>query len=147
MIKAIHNYLDLVTGEPLPPETRLAALACSLDALAHAFHDLPDASPGEADNEAEVLTTQEFEQAAAVRFPELGLYSWIDPLAEIGSPGLAGDAIDDIADLAQNLAEGAWLWENISPSEGAWHLRLLYFHWGHHLMGLRGYLHALSGPA
>lgn len=57
---------------------------------------------------------------------------------------MTGDAIDDLADIAGELQEVAWLWRNAGPDPALWQFHLLYRgHWGQHLHGLRLYFHAL----
>ena len=86
-------------------------------------------------------------RAAAVRcFPSLGFYSVADPLAEPGEKcePLVGDAIDDLADIACDLQEVIWRWENTSREDAIWLFRFNYrTHWGEHARQLQVYLHAL----
>jgi hypothetical protein len=55
----------------------------------------------------------------------------------------AGDAIDDLADIVQDLEEVIWRFENVGSEDGLWHFKSLYrMHWGRHLRELSLYLHA-----
>lgn len=141
-ITAARRYLDLFVGEP-PGDDRLQQLAQALDALALAFHDIPDSEADDQEHEPEATSAKDYAKAAAERFPELAeYYAVVDPLDPIGEASMAGDPIDDLGDIAGDVAAGVWLWEHVSPEEGAWYLRLMQFHWGRHLLDLRSLLHA-----
>ena len=143
MIEAVREYLALVTGDALPEEIRLRKLAKALDRLVCAHHEAAETMP-------DLTTTLEplpgdyksLRQAAQRAFPDLGFYPWSDPRGKIGEDPLVGDALDDIADIARDLAEVAWRWENVSPADAGWHFRLLYqTHWGAHAHALRSYVY------
>jgi hypothetical protein len=84
---------------------------------------------------------------AALRFPELGFYHSPAsvPFEAEEDPTLSlGDRIDDVADIAGELMEVVWRWENNGPADAVWYFRFSYEgHWGRHLHDLRRYLHAL----
>jgi hypothetical protein len=53
--------------------------------------------------------------------------------------------IDDILDIARDLTEIIWRYENTSKDDVLWHFEFLFrAHWGRHLRSLQVYLHDLS---
>lgn len=57
-------------------------------------------------------------------------------------------AADDIADIARDLYETKWRWENNSPEDGLWHFTSSYeSHWASHLRGFQYYLTELKNSA
>lgn len=57
---------------------------------------------------------------------------------------MIGDAIDDIVDIAQELMDVAWLWEQAGADAACWQYRFGHDgHWGRHLRVLRAYQDAL----
>lgn len=80
---------------------------------------------------------------ATDRFHNYGLYG-APPLLEPGKEDElpTGDAIDDITDIAIDLHEAAWTWDNIGPDDGLWVFHIGFeSHWGLHLRKLQAYLH------
>ena len=80
-------------------------------------------------------------------FPEFGLYHSVHPFIyqSAEEPKLtAGDAIDDIADIACELEEFIQRWD-VSEEDAIWHLDFGFRnHWGTHLRELQLYLHKLE---
>ena len=145
MRAAIERYLSLTCGNDEPGEGRIAALACALDDLLVGLRDLEDGQPSEGDTEALRMDYQAVYAEIGRRFPELGLYPSADPLDLAATEILVGDAVDDAADIAVDLAEALWLWDNIGAADAHWELRFGFdHHWGQHLVDLRRYLHALA---
>lgn len=144
MIEVIREFLELLERD-LPEDQRLLALARALDRLAICYHDVPAGVPGNR-TDAPDRDYQRLRAAVAQRFPELGHYNEAWPIhADIGAgETTVGDAIDDLSDIAGDLEEVVWRWENISIDDAAWSFRFTYqSHWGRHLHSLRSYLHAL----
>ena len=57
-------------------------------------------------------------------------------------------AADDIADIAGDLYEVKWRWENNSPEDGLWYFTLSFdSHWENHLRGFQYYLNELKNIA
>jgi hypothetical protein len=143
--EAIGVYLDLVATPPADETARLMALARALDLVAFAFWSLPEGASGEDDPEPPRF---KYDELVRRNFPELDWYPRVDPIDEVikEPTPLMADAADDVADIAGDLATGAWLWDNASPASGAWYLKLMHFHWDEHLRGVSLYLGAkLSG--
>ena len=89
----------------------------------------------------------ELGKAVSALFPEYGYYNVATRISvEISEGGLyVGDAIDDITDIAIDMYEVLWLWENTSVDNALWEFRQGYEnHWGMHLRCLQLYLLANS---
>ncbi|MXQ11513.1 DUF5063 domain-containing protein [Microvirga makkahensis] len=126
-------------GESISDE----ALARALDALAAVYHDTPSGRPSDAEAEPPRDDYRLIRQHVGRIFPDLGLYATADPLEVPNEEALVGDAIDDISDIALDLKEILWRWQNLGADDAIWHFRFGYqTHWGRHLHGLRFYLHA-----
>jgi hypothetical protein len=77
------------------------------------------------------------------RFPNYGYYNVAEDVTQkIGeSKATVGDSIDDIADIAGDLYETKWRWENNSPEDGLWFFSNNFqSHWSKHLRELQIYL-------
>ena len=138
----IQEYLDLVTEGCESTEAGEGALIEILDRLAVAVHR---SSPGDVtdDRDAPRQDYKSMRALATERFPNYGLYG-AGRLLETGKEDelLVGDAIDDITDIALDLHEAAWTWDNIGPEDGLWVFRFGFdSHWGQHLRELQAYLH------
>jgi hypothetical protein len=83
-------------------------------------------------------------QRASKAFPELGYYPCVYPGDDpSGDKASLADAADDLADIAGDLVEVLWHFDNSTPEEAVWEYRFGYqHHWGDHLHGLRNYLHS-----
>lgn len=54
-------------------------------------------------------------------------------------------AVGDLVEIAADLMEVLWLFDNASENDAIWQFRWGYrHHWGRHLHELRVYLHALA---
>ncbi len=78
----------------------------------------------------------------AKRFPDYGFYSNCDPLEVYDPPMMLADAIDDIADITQDMRSTVWIGEHIGLERADSFYRGFYFHWGRHARELSTYLHA-----
>jgi len=149
MLEAIDAFLHLLRNAPADVQERECALAAALDRLACALHDLP---AGEVADDWESQPAppgwpySERSELASKAFPELGLYPWSDPLGKVDDDPMMCDAIDDLADIAGDLAAAAWIWRNVGAKSAQWQLHFDHdAHWGAHLYSLRAYLHAVIG--
>ena len=80
------------------------------------------------------------------RFPSLGYYNIPSTISvNVGEAEMhTGDALDDLADIANELSECVWRWQNNSENDALWHFRFSYeTHWRSHLRSLQLYLQAL----
>jgi len=140
VIAVIHSFLDVAFG-PTAPE--LAALGQALDELALVSHTTPAGAPSDRNIEPPPVDQKATRTRIEARFSALGLYGVADPLELSGEP-MVGDAIDDIADIADEVSAIVWRWDNLGPEDACWHFHQTYrVHWGRHLRELQSYLHAL----
>lgn len=140
----VQEFFEAIEGE-LPAQERIARLELALDRLAVAVHfadytfdegDYPDAVTRDYADVREVVTRN---------FPNLGFYNnALDISDKLAETSLAmGDSIDDICDIAGDLEEVRWCWENTSVDDALWHFEQSFnSHWGKHLRDLQLYLHA-----
>jgi hypothetical protein len=136
---AIQDFLSEV--ECAAPD--LGRLARALDQLALVMHDTPEGVMSDSDQEPPRRDYAKVHGELAVRFPTLGLYGLADALEPAGDP-LTADAIDDLADIANDLSEILWRRAHLGDDDAYWWLAESFRnHWGDHLRGLSGYLHAL----
>lgn len=140
-VAVIRRVLSLVT-EGQPPS--LDELARALDELAFVIHDTPEGQPTDSDAEPPDGDYDAMYARLSARFPDLGHYPIADPASEAGqADALVGDAIDDLADIAEELGELSWRFDHLGSSDAYWHLHFMYrAHWGRHLRDLSSYLHA-----
>ncbi len=148
MREEITDFLYLLEHPPAQEGEALRALALSLDRLAFAIHSLPEGDvPDDAREPPDLGVNAEYKRFSALAskaFPALGIYVDCDPTEDISQRPTMGDAIDDLADIAQDLSQSVWRWDHNGLEDAAWHLRFDYgTHWGEHLHSLRRYLHVL----
>ncbi|CAM3033661.1 hypothetical protein SPAN111604_00460 [Sphingomonas antarctica] len=141
MFEAAKAFLTEVReGEP-PSIRRLLEL---LDALSAAYHALPISEPFDTDDD--IVAKRDWSESIKFlgrRFPNLGYYPVVDPLADITTEVSLGDAIDDLADIERDLEEYLERLAKFGPNDANWHVRFSYeIHWGWHLRELAAYLHA-----
>lgn len=139
IIQAAWQLLDLVLQEEPPGE---ALLAAALDKLALASHDMSPGAPAETDRAPPARDSHAMRALIAARFPDYGVYATADPLAPQHANAGTGDAIDDLLDIAGDLAEAVWRYDHLGADDAHWFLHLMHFHWGRHLRELSLYLHA-----
>lgn len=127
--------------EGAPPSDR--ELARALDELAMTYHEAPEGDPV---NDVTMSRSNDYQERYAKlrkRFPEYGYYAVSDPTGPIDEDRMVGDAIDDLADIAGDLEEIVWRFENYGADDAHWHFRFHFeVHWGRHLRELSQYLHA-----
>ncbi|MFC0588040.1 DUF5063 domain-containing protein [Novosphingobium aquiterrae] len=140
---AIEAYLSLIDGQAKVDLTDYSLLAVTLDRLVLEYHITESLEPSDSDIETPEISGAEIYSRAGKSFPELGLYPWADVNDEPGSkPGVA-DAIDDLADIARDLLEVLWYFDQNRIQDGIWQFRWGYQnHWGAHLHKLRVLLHS-----
>jgi len=152
----IADYLALLQEEPGKgadaQEQDILRLVQVLDRVIQCYHATAGGPLGAEGKPPDPDLPALYAQAKR-RFPMLGYYPAVDvtvpfegtrpnpfPKAEI----LVGDAFDDLADIAMDLQEVVWRWENTDRHGAIWFFRWTYqFHLGQHLLSLRRYLHAV----
>lgn len=141
--ESIEFFFDVIEKEHsgAESETRLRIaldrLAVAVNSADYTFdeNDYPDAPR----REYEVIRT-----IVSPRFPDCGYYNVVLNMSEEIGNGQAGvgDAIDDICDIAADLEEVLWRWDNNSVDDALWYFSNFYaFHWGRHLRELQLYLY------
>ena len=140
---AIRRYLDALQGAN---GATLYDLSKALDGLVATYHGVPDVEPDTTEaSPAPRADERSIIDAATAAFPELDWYALVDP--QDGQEQKIGMsfAVGDLAEIAADLMEVLWLFENASHNDAVWEFRFGYqSHWGRHLHELRGYLHGLA---
>lgn len=139
IIQTAWRLLDLILQEEPPTD---AALAEALDELALAYHEMPEGKAATGIGEPPVRDGAALRPLIAARFPDYGLYAVADPLDLSSGKTGTGDAIDDLVDIAGDMAEAVWRFDHLGADDAHHYLRLLHFHWGRHMRELSLYLHA-----
>ncbi|MFC7500238.1 hypothetical protein ACFQRC_13505 [Enterovirga sp. GCM10030262] len=138
-VEAARRFLRLLRDDESPSDEELAR---GLDELAMAYHAAPEGAPADDDGEPPKFDFRESYARIGTRFPAYGYYAVADPTEPINGKDLVGDAIDDLADIARDLDEVVWRFEQLGADDAHWHFKLLYrSHWGRHLRELSHYLH------
>lgn len=146
IIAVTWRLLDLILQDEPPSD---AVLAQALDELALAYHDTPEGEPAPSNQDPPARNQAALRAIIEVRFPDYGYYAvMLDPLDLdlSGSKAGIGDAIDDLLDIASDLAEAVWRFDHLGADDAHWYLHLLHFHWGRHMRELSLYLHARRFP-
>jgi len=142
----VRDYLALIR-EGLPTRARNESeLSRLLDDLAARQHDVTVAFDDGDDPDPPDWPYAERRALAQERFPGYGYYNLVSPVAEkVGEAEVVvGDAIDDIADIAGDLAVVEWCWSHTTRADALWNFEFSYrTHWGQHLRALQLYLHSL----
>ncbi|WP_176399771.1 DUF5063 domain-containing protein [Novosphingobium sp. B 225] len=137
-------YLDLLRSAPADPRERQLLLATALDHLCAAYNQTSDVEPDSTDVDAPRTDMKQFGGQAASSFPELGFYPQVHPLEGFEQEIGQGWGLDDLTDIASDLAEVLWFLDQRRVNDAIWQFRWGYEnHWGHHLHNLRRYLHNL----
>jgi len=144
--KAVYDYLALIENPPGNEAEDLQALELALDQLALAYHfctyEFEDGHPAPPDR-----NYAHFRELAVQHFPNFGYYNVPSVITDkiIQAEMYVGDAIDDVSEIAGDLKQVAWAWENTSENDAIWHFRFGFdSHWGTHLRNLQGYVHAFK---
>jgi hypothetical protein len=141
--QTIDDFLLLIEKGGGSPEQNEEKLKLLLDQLAMGQHFASYIFDEKDYPEAPEKTARNILDLVKKRFPNYGYYNVAeDVTCNVGKSGtMVGDAIDDINDIALDLIETKWNWENNSIEDGLWHLKNNFeTHWGHHLRGLQLYL-------
>ena len=143
----IDDYLALVESDDGDLENREATLKGALDRLALAYHFADFTFDESSYPDAPQSDYAALRKRVETRFPNYGYYNTPNEITTNleQSKMLVGDAIDDIADIARDLREVVWCWDNTSVEDALWHFKFGYeSHWGMHLRCLQLYLLALN---
>ena len=142
MIESVRSYLAIFSAPPEAEAERLRALATALATLDYVYHSAAEVPFVEFDDPPPRSGYKATCAIVARAFPKFGFYAVVtldpDPDAKV----MVGDAIDDLADIALELEEVEWLWDNRGPQEAAWQFQFGYrSHWGTHLHDVQRYVH------
>jgi hypothetical protein len=144
---SILNFLELLENGESEIPTEVEQLELALDKLALISHFLDDIADDEKEYpEPPIRNYSRWRELSGKRFPGLGYYNIPSTISVSGGEAEihTADALDDLADIANELSEIVWRWQNHSENDALWHLRFSYkSHWGSHLRSLQIYLHAL----
>jgi|SRR5688572_31068648 len=144
---SVLNFLELLENGEREIPIKVESLELALDKLALASHFLGDIP--EEENEYPETPTRNYSrwrELSGKRFPSLGYYNIPSTISvSVDEAEMhTGDALDDLADIANELSDFVWRWQNNSENDALWHLQFGYeYHWGSHLRSLQMYLHAL----
>jgi len=121
-------------------------LAKTLDRLVIVYHQTPNVEPDTTEGSAAPRTDEKpIIEAATAAHPDLNWYALVapedGPEQQIGMSIAAGE----LSEIAADLIEVLWLFDNASYNDAVWQFRWGYqFHWGRHLHEVRTYLHSLA---
>ena len=143
---AIKAFLALLERKPDDALEGLGALARAMDELVSCYHSTPDVEPDTLDGpQAPRIDEAALSEKASAAFPDLDWYAIADPLDGLEQEVGMSIATADLAEIAGDLSEVLWLFENATENDAIWEFRFGYqAHWGRHLHELRPYLHSLS---
>lgn len=142
-IEELINIVEVGTGSSNEDESRLVYL---LDYLALEMHNV-NPNCGYEGVEISENDYPAIRKAAEKRFPNWGYYNTPKDVTEnvAESELVAGDAIDDITDIVNDLKMVLWSYRNENETNALWHLRDSYLgHWRWHMRNLQIYLHCLA---
>jgi hypothetical protein len=136
----VEEYLYLVevgSGATVADESELEHL---LDRLALAIRTLVVPVPPDVAPEVPARNLDVLRKVAASRFPNYGSYDCPGPTTD--TRPAQGNAISDVAAIADDLHAAAWLWRNATFDVGLWYLEDSHRrHWGRAMRTLQLYLH------
>lgn len=143
MIDAIKKYLSVLESNG-PEDQAIELIMASLDELAFLAHSISYAQDDNDYPDPPGINHKATMEKARKRFPSLGFYNVAgdisDNIAE--SEIHVGDAISDIAEIADDLANIIWYFENTSLDNAKFYYQLGFrSHWGWHLRSVQLYLH------
>jgi hypothetical protein len=136
----------LENGERKNP-IEIESLELALDKLALASHFLGDFPEDENEYpETPIRDYSRWRELIGKLFHSLGYYNIPSTISvRVGEAEMhTGDAVDDLADIANELSDFAWRWQNNNENDALWYFQFSFeTHWGNHLRNLQMYLHAL----
>jgi hypothetical protein len=137
MIESIRRYLYVLLDDPSPD---LGKLVAALDSLAVAYGATPQGEVTDPDVEPPATDDARL-GTISQRFPGLDFYAVVDPVNDLDQELMLADPYDDLADIARDLMEALWHWDNVGEADGRWAFRFGYeTHWGGHLRDVQRYL-------
>ncbi len=144
--ESIESYLRLLEAPRGSDDDDLDCLADALDRLVYLGRHAPDVGDDDDQPDPPGTDYDHHREVACRRFPSLGYYNVPGEISRsIGNSEFhVGDGIDDLADIARDLTEVLWCFENTTDLDALWHFRFGFeFHWGTHAANLRWYVWAV----
>ncbi|MBL1430219.1 MAG: DUF5063 domain-containing protein [Robiginitomaculum sp.] len=144
--KVIDGFLSVVSSED-EEIGRIQKLIKCLDELAVCTNDVDYCFDEKDYAEPPDRDYIKFREYISKKFPSLGFYNIaLEISEELHKSSLSiGDAIDDIVDIAQDLQDVLWRFDNTSPDDALFYFEFTFrSHWGQHLRELQLYLHDLT---
>lgn len=144
LVRRVSALIQHGTGSADEDERQLAILCDQLGIAAQSARE--HAATGDSYD----IPERDYERTrrlVAARFPRYGHYNIAAPMTlEIGAGEVVvGDAIDDITDVADELAAVEWRLQNTGEPDALWHFHDGYdHHWGAHLRRLQLYLYCVA---
>jgi len=141
---AIRRYLSHFSPENT--ESTIRDIAMSLDNLVRVYFETPEVEPDLNDTtQAPRIDEGAFGRNAARFFEKDDVIWLIDPEGGPDQEAMCTFATSELAEIAGDLAEVLWEFENGSEADAIWEFRFGYqVHWGAHLHRVRQYLHGLD---
>lgn len=130
---AIQRFLNIFQAGPeVGSVTPIDDLVCSLDLLAYLAHDVQCEFDDTVYPEPPVRDARMTYALSMKWFPyDANKADSIDPYA-----------VMDLSEVADDLMDTAWRFENTSESDALWHYQFEFrSHWGHHLRSLQKAIH------
>lgn len=145
ILSAIGHYLSLFERSGSEDRPTLTDLARALDRLVITYYEAPDVEPDPDSPSPPIVDEGPLHDAASAAFPELGWYAISDPTEDTDQQLGLSIATSDLVEIASDLKDVIWLFDNVSESDAIWEFRFGYqTHWGRHLHEVRLYLHHLA---
>ena len=143
VIEAIQEYLSILDSDTSEDEA-IKDLIVSLDELAFLSHNISYEPNGKDHPDPPERDRSKTLEKVRNRFPSLGFYNVAGEISDkISECDVhVGDAICDIAEIADNLNEALWYFNNTSNDSALFYFKLDFAaHWGRILRELQLYLH------
>ncbi len=146
ILSSVLDFLELLKNES--SNSSIEFLELALDKLALIYHFCTEV-PDDENEYSEPLNRDysEWREIIVKNFPNFGFYNIPNTISEkIGEAKLqTGDAVDNLADIANELSDFVWRWKINGENNALRNFRYSYeIHWGSHLRSLQMYLHALK---
>jgi Domain of unknown function (DUF5063) len=143
----VFQFITLIEGNSQQEVIVICKLNLLLDQLACICSSIANYSDNESSLEAPRKDYKQLREQIESIFPSFGYYnlpaSFTKDIAQTQLE--VGDAIDDLTDIAIEIYEVAWLWENSSHQSALAQLARTYFlHWQGHLRSLQYYIYSLN---
>lgn len=116
---AVSHFLELVVNGRGDEEENIEALVTALDMLAWMQHVVDVPATEKSEHEAPEREYEKMRALVGQQFPGFGYYSTpANPADQNGEAEIiTGDAVADLADIACELFEVAWRFQNTSESD------------------------------